>query len=120
MFHQVEFLPIAYFTVLMWVVSANIVAKLFGPMLIRLSSGWLQSILSKKVNVSLTSDAIVLHLFEERLLSSLNSQVLLTLMRDLTRLFGTSLKIPVLTEAFALQKIQTPENYWSGCPPNLR
>lgn len=118
MFHQIELLPIAYFTVLMCVIAANVAAKLCGSLLIDATSGTLfNRILSRRVNVSLTGDEIVFHLFDRQLVASLNTRILMQLMRDLARLLGPGILVPLQAETIVLQKTRIPEKYWSGCPP---
>ena len=118
-FEQIEFLPIAYFLVLMWVVCATVLAKLLGWWLIELTSGSLQSLLSRRVNVPVTGDEIATHLFEKRLLSNINNQLVFTLLGDIVRLMGAVALVPVPVEVLNFHKHMYPEKHWSGCPPNM-
>ncbi|HEY9685570.1 MAG TPA: hypothetical protein V6C52_01195 [Coleofasciculaceae cyanobacterium] len=118
MFSQLELLPIAYFTIVMWVVCATVLAKLFGFALVDATSGTLRRILSRPINIRVTGDGIVLHFFEARLVANLQTRLLFERARDFARLLGERLLAPVPTQAYVLQKILIPEQYWSGCPPN--
>jgi hypothetical protein len=117
-FHQIEFLPIAYFIILMWVVCAGIIGKLLGPMLIEVTSGTLHRLLERRINVHMTADEIVLYLFEQQLLANVYKRILLNLVVNLVRLFTERLVIPLYRDAFNLRATFFPEKYWSGCPPN--
>lgn len=117
-FNQLEFLPVAYFIVLMWVVCATVLAKLFGGMLIEATPGVLQPILSRPVNIRVTGDGIVFHIFEKSLVTDLNTRMAFDLVRDFARLAGGGIFVPAPATPFVLQKILVPEQYWSGCPPN--
>ncbi|MCE3236070.1 MAG: hypothetical protein K0Q50_2250 [Vampirovibrio sp.] len=118
-FEQIEFLPIAYFLVLMSVVCATVLAKLLGWWLIEATSGPLQTLLSRRVNVPVTGDEIASHLFEQRQLSNINSQIIFTLLGDIVRWIGVVSLAPVPLEALNFHKHMYPEKHWSGCPPNL-
>jgi hypothetical protein len=118
-FHQIESLPIAYFVVLMWVVCANVLAKLLGERLIEATSGSLQRILSRRVNVPVTGDEMAFHLFERRLISNLNTQLLFTLLVDFAKWMAVGPLVPVPVEVLNFNKNMYPEKYWSGCPPNM-
>ncbi len=118
LFSQIELLPIAYLLILLWVVCATVSAKLLAPVLVNATTGTPQRILSQKLNIQVTGDIITLHLFEEQALKTLNTRLLFDLVRDLARLAGGGIFVPVPTETHALQKILVPECYWSGCPPN--
>jgi len=117
-FHQIESLPIAYFIVLMWVVCANVLAKLLGDRLIEATSGPLHQFLSRRVNVRVTGDEIAFHLFERRLISNLNTQLLFTLLADFAQWMLVGSLVPVPVEVLNFNKNMYPEKYWSGCPPN--
>lgn len=118
-FNHIESLPIAYFIILMWVVCANVLAKLFGDRLIEATSGSLQRILALKINMGVTGDEIAFHLFERRLLSNLNTQLLFTLLTDIVQWMLVGLLVPVPVEVLNFNKNMYPEKYWSGCPPNI-
>jgi len=120
MFNQLEFLPIAYLTVVLWVVCATVLAKLFGTILTDATSGALRQLLSCPLNIHVTGDDIVLHLFEEKLISNLHIRLLFEIIRDFARVLGAGLLLPMPVPELALQKIRVPAQYWSGCPPNCR
>lgn len=119
-FHQAESLPLAYLIVLMWVVCANVLAKLFSPLLVEATSGWLKRLLSRPLNVNMTGDKVVFHLFEKQFLKQVNQHLFFNLLGDLGCLPGSY--------ALALQPVETgivcreyhPARYWSGCPPDAR
>lgn len=117
-FEQIEFLPIAYFLVLMCVVMATVLAKMLGWCLIELTSGSLRTLLSRRVNVPVTGDEIATHLFEKRLLSNINSQIIFTILGDCARWMGTDALVPVPVDVLNFHKNMYPEKHWSGCPPN--
>jgi hypothetical protein len=118
-FHQIESLPIAYFVVLMWVVCANVLAKLLGERLIEATSGSLQRILSHRLNVRVTGDEMAFHLFERRLISNLNTQLLFSLLADFVKWMIVGPLVPVPVEVLNFNRNMYPEKYWSGCPPNM-
>jgi|GEM_PF-2910088 hypothetical protein len=118
-FAKLELLPVAYFLIVMWVVCATVLGKIFGGMLVEATSGSLRNLLSRRVNVAVTGDEIAYHLFEKRLISNLNTQMLFTLLGDFARrIVGGSL-VPVPAEDLNFHKNMYPEKHWSGCPPNL-
>lgn len=117
-FHQIEFLPIAYLIVLMWVVSANVLGKMLGWRLVQATSGSLHELLARQINISVTGDQISIHLFEKRVMRNLKIQLVFTILPDfLNQLEGLVLAISSL-EALNYHKKMYPEKYWSGCPPN--
>lgn len=118
MFHQIEFLPIAYFIVLMWVVCANVTAKLLGPILLERTSGKVNRLLSRRIPVELTGDELIGKIFEDKLLANLRVSILFLWARNFARLSCADRVVVYPVEAHALQKMLVPEQYWSGCPPN--
>jgi hypothetical protein len=118
-FNHLESLPIAYFIVLMWVVCANVLAKLLGDRLIEATSGSVQRLLSRKINMGVTGDEIAFHLFERRLIRTINTQLLFTLLTDIVQWILVGSLIPVPVGVLNFNKNMYPEKYWSGCPPNM-
>ncbi len=118
-FAKLELLPVAYFLIVMWVVCATVLGKIFGGMLVEATSGSLRNLLSRRVNVAVTGDEIAYHLFEKRLIANLNTQMIFTLLGDFARrIVGGSL-VPVPSEDLNFHKNMYPEKHWSGCPPNM-
>jgi hypothetical protein len=117
-FNQIALLPIAYFIVLMCVVCTGVTAKLLAPLLIEVTSGSLQKLLSLRINIALTADEIIYHLFEQQLWANANKRIFLTLVPRMTRLpesrpvQRTNWEMPYRLTLFF------PEKHWSGCPPN--
>jgi hypothetical protein len=118
-FQQIESLPIAYFIVLMWVVCANVLAKLLGDRLIEATSGPLQQLLARKVNIAVTGDEFAFHLFERHLIANINTQLLFTLLADFVKWMLVGPLVPVPVEVLNFNKNMYPEKFWSGCPPNF-
>jgi hypothetical protein len=86
--------------------------------LVDATSGTLRRILSRPINIRVTGDGIVLLFFEARLVANLQIRLLFERAHDFARLLGELLLPPVPAQAYVLQKILIPEQYWSGCPPN--
>lgn len=118
-FEQLELLPLAYLVVLVWVIGANLVAKLLGPTLIGSTSGSVQKVLAKDLRIQVTGDNIHQHVFERALLSNLNTQILFHLVGGGARLSGGMTLQPVLLINHRTPQVLYPEKYWSGCPPNV-
>lgn len=116
MFAQLELLPLAYLTVLGWVLFSNLIGKLLGQMLIQSSSGQVQQVLSKHVGIHVTADSLRSHMFERAFLKSLNTQIIFHCIGDFARLFGGSLLQPVFILIHRSLKPLYPEKFWSGCP----
>lgn len=117
-FSQIELLPIAYFLVLMCVVCANVLAKLLGDRLVRMTSGPLHRLLALEVQVPVTGDTIGSHLFEKQLLQQINTQLLFKLNIDFTKwMNGETLKLLSTKPHLFIVQLY-PQIYWSGCPPN--
>jgi hypothetical protein len=119
LFAHLEFLPIAYFIVVMGVVCATVLGKLLGTLLVETTSGSLRMLLSRPVNVAVTGDEITNHLFEKRVVANLNSQLLFTLVGDFAQWIVNGILVPVPAEDLIFHKNMYPEKYWSGCPPNF-
>lgn len=117
-FHHIDTLPVAYFIVLSWVVSASVLARLGGGWLVRMTSGPIRDILAIRVNVSLSGDEIVFHLFEKQTWLNLQAHVLAALVRHLSPVCQHTVPCPQPVPTPVLRKILIPEQYWSGCPPN--
>lgn len=118
-FEKIEFLPVAYFTIVMLVVCATVLGKLFGGLLVEATSGSVRNLLSRRVNVAVTGDEISFHLFEKRLISNLNIQILFTLLGDFALWIVSGTLVPIPAEDLNFHKNMYPEKHWSGCPPNL-
>lgn len=119
LFNQIEFLPIAYFVVLMWVVCASVAAKALAPMLIELSSDSWKRILSLRINIHLTSDDIHFHLFEKNLLADTNTRLLISMDPRIARAIGSFQQAITTVESRTVREHFFPEKYWSGCPPKF-
>jgi hypothetical protein len=117
-FYHPEGLPVAYLIILTWVVCANVLARLLAPSLINASSGWLRQLLTRPVNVVVTADKVVPHLFERQLLEQVKDRLLFELLGDLGYLGHRCAlaRQPVETQVFG--KAHYPDRYRSGCPPN--
>ena len=118
-FSQIELLPIAYFIILMCVVCANVLAKLMGDRLVRMTTGPLKRILSLEVHIPVTGDTISFHIFEKQLIQTLNTQLLIQLNLDISRLLSGIQHQLNRAEPLSLSQKLYPQIYWSGCPPNL-
>jgi len=119
-FSQIELLPIAYFIILMCVVCSNVLAKLFGNRLVRMTSGSLQRILSLEVHIPVTGDSIGFHLFERQLIKQINIQLLFKWSIDFTRWLsaGDGCRSAPMEDQKPIISLY-PQIYWSGCPPNF-
>lgn len=118
-FNQIELLPIAYFIILMCVVCANVLAKLLGDNLVRMTSGPLRRLLSLEVDIPVTGDTIGFHLFERQLIEHMNIQMLIKWSIDFTRWMGGERYSKLPTEDQNHHIALYPQIYWSGCPPNV-
>src|SRR4051812_15052071 len=98
-FEQIEFLPIAYIMILMWVVFATVMSKLLGSYLIPVIPAPLQDLLSRRLNVAVSGDELAHHLFEQGLLANLNIQIAFTLLGDFARWIIVCVLGPLPAEA---------------------
>ena len=117
-FNQLEFLPVAYFLIVMSVVCATVLGKILGGLLLESTSGSLRKILSRNLPIAVTGDRITFHLMERRLLYDLNTRILFALMGRCTGWLTAEALVPVPVECLPFRQNRYPEKYWSGCPPN--
>ncbi|HEY9746877.1 MAG TPA: hypothetical protein V6C99_11745 [Oculatellaceae cyanobacterium] len=112
-------MPVAYLLILCWVVCANVLAKLFGPLLVEATSGWVKQLLSRPLNITVTGDSMIFHLFGKQILQAVNHRLFFELLSDLGRLPGGYALALQPAECSIGYKEYHPARYWSGCPPNV-
>ena len=102
----------------MWVIGANVLAKILGPILVDATSGSVKHLLSRRINILLTGDKLLPYVFEKQIFGNVNNRLWLELLSDLGFLADHCVlaTIPVETDSF--RKSYHPGYYWSGCPPD--
>lgn len=117
-FSQLEFLPVAYFLIMMSVVCATVLGKILGGLLLESTSGSLRELLSRNLPISVTGDRITFHLMERRLLHDLSTRILFSILGRYPGWLMLKALVPIPVECRPFRQNMYPEKYWSGCPPD--
>lgn len=114
-----QLLPLLYLQIVLWVISATVLGKIFGPSLLKRTTGVLHNLLAKPIPILVTGDHIYQHVLDAQLLQQCRTILLFkSAIQLLLNGLGVSLQQMDMV-LIALRKVLTPEQYWSGCPPNL-